>query len=95
MSSSKITIDELICEMDKVQESVRGAMDGMSTVELAEAWGVAEDTVRERLKLVNRAGRLIAGKRRITDIAGRPAWTPVYKIKKEVYKIKGRGGKKK
>lgn len=77
----QITIDELISELGKVQSEVPGAMDGITLLELCGAWGVSEDVVRRKLRSLNMSGKLVAGKRRTIDIAGRANWTPTYRVR--------------
>jgi hypothetical protein len=54
--------------------------DGQSVAELVQKTGHDRQWVQERLRALQSQGQLVAGRRRITDIAGRKNWIPVYKI---------------
>ena len=86
---NQITIDELVAELDKIQSELPGATDGVTVQELVESWGMHLESVRKRLRALNKTGKLVTGRRRIKDISGRTNWSPVYRILRE------KGGRKK
>lgn len=74
-----ITIEELITEINKAQGS--SAEEGVSTEELAEAWGISAQTVREKIRPAVRSGRIIAGRKYIQSITGIMMPIPCYRLK--------------
>lgn len=55
--------------------------DGMTMEELAVELNKGDDWMRVRLKALAAQGKLIIGKKRSTDLAGRDIWVPAYKFK--------------
>jgi predicted ArsR family transcriptional regulator len=67
-------------------EALREAMgaqpdqSSVTTTELMERFGLSEGTVRRRLKPLIRSGKLVATRKVVTDMAGRPQPVPAYKL---------------
>ena len=63
--------------------------DGATCEEIALATSMSNSWVRERLRELHREGRLIAGRKTITDISGRRAQVPAYRIRPSEDRLNG------
>lgn len=78
--STTITVDEWLAEMERLTAAKRSD-DGLTAEELAEAAGCTVKKMRERLRKVAAAGRLVVGTKLITRIDGRPNPVPAYRLR--------------
>lgn len=81
----KLTENELLSALREAVKVTKDAKDtsGFCTrEELQDALGWGRSVTRERLRKLHKAGRLEVGFRMVTDITGRPARVPTYKITK-------------
>jgi DNA-binding Lrp family transcriptional regulator len=76
MSRSQITVDELLREIKRIEQS----QDGITTKELANKLGVSEATALRRIRELHARGLLKVGFRRAANILGNPTFVPVYMI---------------
>lgn len=76
--SATITRDEWIAELERVMRLQRSDSDGLSSQELAEAWGCCRKMALDRIKLLK--GRLVVGRRRDTAVDGKACIVPTYKL---------------
>lgn len=65
----------------EVAEELPILEDGLTVDELAAQLNRGEDWVRTRLRALAAEGRLIIGKRKVLDLAGREIMVPCYKIR--------------
>jgi hypothetical protein len=69
-------IEALLAELETT-----GDNGGLSVAEIMDKTGRGASWVRGKLAAINRAGRLVVGRRLTTGIDGKAAHTPVYRIK--------------
>lgn len=55
--------------------------EGWRVVDLIDATGLSENTVRKKMRRLLREGRLLRGKRYIEDMSGRRTPVPVYRLR--------------
>ena len=80
MAKDGITLSEWQAELQRVLAPRNG--EGVTLRELAEAWDVSTRTAGERIRALNRAGRLIVDWRQEpTVLPGRMNKSPVYRLK--------------
>jgi len=79
MSNDKITINEVVSELRRIEN----AIDGMSSREIAEKTGLSITTVQRRLRRLYERGLVKVSFRRGYDITGKSTLVPVYKIIKK------------
>ena len=78
--AAEIDLDELLAEYARL--GMTSAGKGLTTVELAERWGIGTDAVLRRLKLAQKAGILRCGKRPSVRLDGVPTPVPCYWIER-------------
>ena len=76
MSRSQITVDELLREIKRIEQS----QDGITTKELADKLGVSEATALRRIRELHAKGLIKIGFRRTANILGNPTFVPVYML---------------
>jgi len=76
MSRSQITVDELLREIKRIEQS----QDGITTKELANKLGVSEATALRRIRELHARGLIKIGFRRAANILGNPTFVPVYTL---------------
>lgn len=76
--AAEITLDELMAEYERLGNSAKD--EGMTTRELAKAWGVSEQTVRDRLRLASENGWVRHSKKLMLQLDGKKFPTNCYRI---------------
>ncbi len=76
--------DEILLALERAlsEAEVRPGDDpGLSTEELRGAWNVSESTVRQRLRILARAGKLEIGRKNAVSLDSKKIQIPVYRVK--------------
>ena len=75
--SDRITTSEWLAELARLTAK---SDDGLTSEELAEAWGLSDRTTMKRLRLAHTKGWVKVGRRTIERMDGKPMPVPVYTV---------------
>jgi hypothetical protein len=87
---SRITIDELLAEYERIREQAPAGADGMTTGELCEILHCGDATARRFLQHAQGMGILRVGRRYVRNITGVMQSKPCYWIERPKEKKKGK-----
>lgn len=82
--AQSIMEEEWLAELDRLSRLAKAGGKGMlSMVELMEATGRGEDSLRRLLRRANKEGRLVVGAKSAVSLTGRTVMVPAYRITKK------------
>ena len=73
-----LTATQIVDELTAAQESI--GEDLITTEQMADVLGLGLAATRRRMKILHRAGRLVPGKKTITNMAGQRHVVPAYRL---------------